>query len=471
MDALPSKRGGTRGEHGVPQLAATLVSPASVREALATPLYESGGGGSQTVLGAAQPSAADFEPGDLAHALRRGTEVQRFTELAARQDALTPAESDELYRYRLRRLLTRIRRLERAAGGADEEAVHEALDDFRARLQELRAFEAIRRQAGLWAEHEVDQSAEERATAQLLSLAAQRPHGLIAGSDQVPERPTGSVRVGDFAFSPSADDVPLYLLAPASISSASLVQHVEEVASQSARMHVVRDASAIPQTEPPPLHLNWGSRQTLPQGVIPLNTPATVRAASSHIAPNRPLTQLAPRPRPRPHAPLVAWAARVVAKRRHGTRGSGKAVLATDGPPTERAGYDLFQEFIPDRREYRVSVLSGRIASAYVKRSPEGSSPDDLHPAWTFDRAQVLPKAVAVVARAAARRVGLDYAGVDVIEDLATGRVYCLEANAAPGMSQDTLKSVYTHIQLMLRGRLARASYVETHSDGLAESR
>ena len=71
-----------------------------------------------------------------------------------------------------------MRRREGAGGGTDEEAVHEALDDVRASLQELRAFEAIRRQAGLWAEHEVDHNAEERATAQLLSLAAQRPHGV-----------------------------------------------------------------------------------------------------------------------------------------------------------------------------------------------------------------------------------------------------------------------------------------------------
>jgi glutathione synthase/RimK-type ligase-like ATP-grasp enzyme len=40
--------------------------------------------------------------------------------------------------------------------------------------------------------------------------------------------------------------------------------------------------------------------------------------------------------------------------------------------------------------------------------------------------------------------VGLDYAGVDVVEDLQTGRVLCLEANAAPGMSAETLRSLYT---------------------------
>jgi glutathione synthase/RimK-type ligase-like ATP-grasp enzyme len=118
----------------------------------------------------------------------------------------------------------------------------------------------------------------------------------------------------------------------------------------------------------------------------------------------------------------------------------------------------MFQEFIPDRREYRVSVLSGRVVSAYLKRPPENASSENLRPDWSFERARVMPRSVVAVARDAARRVGLDYAGVDVIEDTRTGRVYCLEANAAPGMSEETLRSLYGHIQNTLRGRLARAS-------------
>src|SRR5207302_10502155 len=187
---------------------------------------------------------------------------------------------------------TRIRQLERTGAGSDEQALQEALDYLRARLGELRGFEAVRRDAGLWADHEVDLSAEERATARLLSLAAQRPHGLIAGSDHMSERVGGSVRIRDLAFSPSAEDVPVYVLAPASISSTSLTQHVEEVASQGARIHVVRDASEIPATEPPPLILNWGSTHTLPQGVIALNQPDAVRIASDQVESIRRLAEL-----------------------------------------------------------------------------------------------------------------------------------------------------------------------------------
>jgi D-alanine-D-alanine ligase-like ATP-grasp enzyme len=66
--------------------------------------------------------------------------------------------------------------------------------------------------------------------------------------------------------------------------------------------------------------------------------------------------------------------------------------------------------------------------------------------------------AVVATAREGARRIGLDYAGVDVIVDRRTGRAFCLEANAAPGMSEQTLSSLYAHLQQTLRSRLRRAS-------------
>jgi hypothetical protein len=49
--------------------------------------------------------------GDLERPLRRGVEVDRFNELTRREE-LTPEESDELYGYRMRRLQSRLRRLD-----------------------------------------------------------------------------------------------------------------------------------------------------------------------------------------------------------------------------------------------------------------------------------------------------------------------------------------------------------------------
>ncbi|MCW2989331.1 MAG: hypothetical protein JWM24_2269 [Solirubrobacterales bacterium] len=401
--------------------------------------------------------APAFDTAELARGLRRGPEVDRFNELSARQESLSSEESDELYRYRLRRLLARLRKLERIAGSGDEEPLRQALDDFRQRLQELRTFEAARREAGLSAGYPVEPFAEEQAMTRLLAIASQRPHGLVAGAEAPPNQPSGSMRIREVAFAPSPDDVPVWVLVPSSIPSEAVVHNIESVASEGARIRVVREASEVPRGDSPALILNWGSVQPLPQEAVALNEPEAVRAASDQVESLGRLRELAPRTVLNPGDLALLGSSQIVGKRRRGSRGSGKAVLQSEGPQAERAGYDCFQEFIPNRREYRVSVLSGRIVTAYLKRPPEGATPDDLRPAWSFERSQVIPRSVAAVAREGARRVGLDYAGVDVIEDLQTGRVYCLEANAAPGMSEETVKSVYAHIQQTLRGRLARA--------------
>jgi glutathione synthase/RimK-type ligase-like ATP-grasp enzyme len=103
-----------------------------------------------------------------------------------------------------------------------------------------------------------------------------------------------------------------------------------------------------------------------------------------------------------------------------------------------------------------VSLLNNRIVSAYLKRPPAGTPADDLRPDWSFERVDVLPRAVVSSAREATHRIGLDYAGVDVIED-PNGRTYCLEANAAPGMSEQTLRSLYAHVQQVVRDQLHEA--------------
>ncbi len=401
--------------------------------------------------------AVIFDMGELARALRRGPEVDRFNELSRRQDSLTAAESDELYRYRLRRLLARARRLDQLAGTEDETTLRQTLDDFRSRLEELRHFESLRREAGLPGRWEVDHSAEERALARLSALAARRPRGLIAGSDDAPDQPTGGVRVRPLAFAPLPDDVPVWILAATSIPSDALARHVEAIAAQGARVRIVRELSEISADAPPGVVLNWGSTQSLPPEIVALNRSESVRVSADQVESLQRLRELAPRTVVNPADLALLGTDRVVAKRRHGSRGRGKVVIPAHGGLAERAEYDCYQEFIPERREYRVSVLSGRIVSAYRKRPPEGAAPDDLRPAWSFERLEVIPRAVAGLAKEAARRIGLDYAGVDVIDNLRTGRAYCLEANAAPGMSEDTLKSLYAHLQETLRAPIERA--------------
>ena len=400
--------------------------------------------------------AAGFTVAGIARPLSRGIDVERLNELASREDGLVPEEAEELYRYRLRRVQSRLRLLARARTRGDEEGIRAALDDLDRRLAELHRLEEERQRAGLATGYEVALDQRQAAIDQLLDLARLRPPGLVAGSDLAPAQPTGDVRLPAIAFQASGADVPVYILAPRSLPSDALARNVEAVARQGARLQLVHDPSEIPnEGEMPPLLLNWGS-DSLPAGLVALNRPDAVRIASDQVESLRRLSELAPRTVLRPDHMNLLGSERVVAKRRQGARGSGKTVIAADAAGSERARHDLFQEFIPDRDEFRVSVLNGRVVSAYAKRAPAGSDSENLRPAWSHELVQTLPAAVVSVARDGARRIGLDYAGVDVIVDRRTGRTYCIEANAAPGMSEQTLRSLYAHLQQTVRRRLSR---------------
>jgi hypothetical protein len=395
------------------------------------------------------PPDLGLDASTLALPLRRGAEVSRFNELSGRQERLTAAESDELYRYRLRRLALRERRLERAAAGEDEGELRGAIADYSRRLRELRSFELSRQQAGLAARYSVDPQREQRARERLVELAGRRPRGLIAGNGESVRSDAVVVRLSAASFTPGVEDAPLYLLAPTSIPSDALTRNVEAVAAGGAALHLVHDIAEVSRDRPA-LILNWGGSERMPDGLVVLNRPEAVHISSDQLKSLRALRELAPRTVVNPHDMGLLGSGQVVAKRRQGARGAGKRVLSTSAPATELAQYDVYQELLANRREYRVSVLSGRVVSAYLKRPPMGTSPEELRPDWSFERVNELPRSVAEVARQAVSRIGLDYAGVDVVEDLGTDRVLCLEANAAPGMSVETVRSLYAHVQQVL---------------------
>jgi RimK-like ATP-grasp domain len=396
-------------------------------------------------------AALGIDPARLARPLRLGPglEVERLRELA-RQDELSPAESDELYEYRLRRLAARQRALPRVVAEGNEQHLRELIDGYSRRLRELRAFEEQRRQTGLPAGYAVDPAPLQEARRRLADVAGARPRGLLAGAGSSTSAAGGAVRLPEAAFAPTAEDAPLYLLAPPSLPSEALSRSIDAVAGQGGQVRLVHDAVEIPRDRPA-LVLNWGGAGELPADLVVLNRPEAVRVSSDQVESLRRLGDLAPRTVLNPQDLHLLGSERVVAKRRRGTRGSGKRVLSTSSSAEDLAGFDLYQELVADRLEYRVSVLSGQIVSAYRKRTPEGTSPANLRPAWAFERVHQLPHAVAESARRAAERLGLDYSGVDVVEDLGSGRVMCLEANAAPGMSEETVRSLYAMVQQVVR--------------------
>lgn len=115
-------------------------------------------------------------------------------------------------------------------------------------------------------------------------------------------------------------------------------------------------------------------------------------------------------------------------------------------------GADYWTPFIPIEREWRVNVFVDDVADlsrslCYEKMSPMGSSMSNgkglpLWPwvrnsrnGWTFRKDDEAPVEIRNIAKAAARALGLNIAGVDVA--YGNGEYFAIEANTAPGIGEN----------------------------------
>ncbi|MDQ6945803.1 MAG: hypothetical protein M3256_05895 [Actinomycetota bacterium] len=442
---MPSK-GGSRagiGARPLTDVLASVIGSAGARQAPTTAV--------PTAEAAATP------PND--RALQRGVEIERFNELAGREDTLASEEFAELLGYRVRRALSTGRELDRLSHSWDERLVGETLDRYRRRVRRMRDLEAQGNADGQNPEaFELDPGVEERALRRMATLASQRPRGLIAGEGDAPTSRPGTERIPQLPFNPSSSDIPIYVLAPGSIPSDALAANVASLAAAGAQVSLVHRAEEVPRGDVPALVLNWGSTQPIPPGLVVLNPPESVRVAADQVESLRRLRELSPRTVLNPADIASLGTDRVVAKRRRGARGSGNALLKREAPSDATAGFDLYQEHLANRREWRLNVLSGRLTSAYLKQPAADPPADGLPTGFSYSSAREVPVTVAAVAKEASRRLGCDCAGIDVVEDLDTGRIMCFEANTAPGMSTATLQSLYTHVQQALRNGLEAAA-------------
>lgn len=176
-----------------------------------------------------------------------------------------------------------------------------------------------------------------------------------------------------------------------------------------------------------------------------LNAAFAVRDASDKLRAVRLLGELAPRTVGDPALVGRLGSEYIVAKRSRGSRGEGKELFRMAdlerNPALRRRllRYDHFQEYIPDREEYRVNLLGDEVLTAYRKVPPEGEGPR-LGGHRGFELQRSMPRAALEAAREARRRVGLDLAGIDLVHDRRRDRWYVLEVNSAPGMGPATLR-------------------------------
>lgn len=264
------------------------------------------------------------------------------------------------------------------------------------------------------------------------------------------ERPTGRVLRGGDARrvrlpEPRAVENPrrTVLLVPPRLASQRLREHAEALGIQ-----VVNEPSHLAFLTPDVV-INWGfSEAIIPSGLRVINRERITSASDKYECLRR-LGDLAPRTT-RDWRQAALLGERVVGKQSQGgARGTGKEVLEIGSEAAARRNYryDLFQEFFPERDEYRVVLLGDSVLTAHSKNAVPGSLPEDLSPRREYVRLSELPRGVLEMAREARRRVGVDLAGVDIVRDRRTGRWYVLEVNAAPGMSEATLRRLVEEAQ------------------------
>lgn len=106
-------------------------------------------------------------------------------------------------------------------------------------------------------------------------------------------------------------------------------------------------------------------------------------------------------------------------------------------------GSDFYTLLIPKHREYRVHVFDGLAVRSGTKRKENGDF-TDTQPIWNLDHGFQIryehsaPQGAKAVAKSAVAALELDFAAVDVIEDM-QGRHYVLEVNCRPGLHGNTV--------------------------------
>lgn len=105
-------------------------------------------------------------------------------------------------------------------------------------------------------------------------------------------------------------------------------------------------------------------------------------------------------------------------------------------------GNPLYTRFFKHTEEHRIVVFQGAIVARYMKTNLEDGQYDlQLMEADGYEE-------VDRIAIAAARAVGLDYAGVDILHDAARGKSICLEINSGPLLTDEAYEFFQQHFNV-----------------------
>ena len=116
----------------------------------------------------------------------------------------------------------------------------------------------------------------------------------------------------------------------------------------------------------------------------------------------------------------------------------------------------ILQQFIAEGagRDYRVFVIGGKIAATMMRTAPEGEFRANIHRGGSGKLVR-LPKTYATAALRAARVLGLEIAGVDLISSHRGPLV--LEVNSSPGFEGIEKATGMNIAGMMMRHAIKRA--------------
>ena len=108
-----------------------------------------------------------------------------------------------------------------------------------------------------------------------------------------------------------------------------------------------------------------------------------------------------------------------------------EGILITDQENIVK-GNPLYTRFFKHTEEHRIVVYKGAIVARYMKTNLKDGEYDlQFMQACGYEE-------VDSIAIQAARAVGLDYAGVDILHDGASGKSLCLEINSGPLLTDES---------------------------------
>jgi glutathione synthase/RimK-type ligase-like ATP-grasp enzyme len=187
-----------------------------------------------------------------------------------------------------------------------------------------------------------------------------------------------------------------------------------------------------------------------------LNKSAAIRTASSKVHSLRRFREAGvpvPRFTTDPNE-ARQWGTVVFGRTSQGFGGRGITVYQ---PGTNPGHHELFTEFIPNEREYRLHVCGGLVISIqrkYLERpnlDDHGYIKNHQH-GYVFQTPQKeLNKSRQEAAIAAVEALGLDFGAVDLVVDR-DNKEYVLEVNTAPALSPLRLQHYAEALRKVLRG-------------------